>query len=670
MKLNSVTIRDANMPPNADEFAEDFAGMQICSMVDLFSGYDQISLAEDCRDMTAIMTPMGLVRMVTILQGGANSVAQCQRVVQFVLADAYGKAVQAFLDDFGIKGPKTTYNDEMAFSGVRRYVLEHLQNLDETLYLLELAGIVISAEKSQFAMSGVAVVSWVCDKDGRRPDKVKVARLVFWPVPTSVPEVRSFMGLAVYFRVVVEKFGVIITPLYLLLKAGADFKWEDDQQLAFDEIKRILLTFPCVLPIDYDWLPLIIIVAIDASGKGSATDLPGALVTSWLAWIRLFDFEVKHVPRDRHGAADGLSRRPHTKEEVAEQETEEDVDEFILAEIGTLRVMLNPVAASIETPLGVDMEDMTQSQEPGDYTRVLSLEYSDESEQVARWLTTFRRPQDMPIRRYKKFKNHACDFMVQGEHLFYRGKGLNLPLRRVLDQVETQKRVIITAHDELGHKGRESTYHLLKLRYWWDGMYSQVSEQHAAPPSWRAFFYAALMADRMTTCATTGMTPYHFLYGKDAILPLEIEVPTWSTLPWETISSTEDLISLRARQILQKDQDVTEAIHRFERIRERNKTYFDSTKVIRLHPLEVGNLVLVHDTQMQDDMRALQKLRFRWHGPYRIREVVGNGSYRLEELNGTPIKHWFSAGEGLSHSAINGDRLKRFWLYRETGVRE
>ncbi|KAJ5636869.1 uncharacterized protein N7484_010182 [Penicillium longicatenatum] len=134
-----------------------------------------------------------------------------------------------------------------------------------------------------------------------------------------------------------------------------------------------------------------------------------------------------------------------------------------------------------------------------------------------------------------------------------------------------------------------------------------------------------------------------------------MEVPTWSTLLWETISSTEDLISLRARQILQKDQDVTEAIHRFERIQERNKTYFDSTKVIRLYPLEVGNLVLVHNTQMQDDVRALQKLRFRWHGPYRIREVVGNGSYRLEELDGTPMKHWFSAGEGLGHSAVNGD---------------
>ncbi|KAJ6102680.1 hypothetical protein N7486_005107 [Penicillium sp. IBT 16267x] len=792
MKLNSVTIRDANMPPNADEFAEDFAGMQICSMVDLFSGYDQISLAEECRDMTAIMTPMGLFRMVTILQGGANSVAQCQRVVQFVLADIYGKAVQAFLDDFGIKGPKTTYNDEMAFPGVRRYVLEHLKNLDETLYLLELAGMVISAEKSQFVMKGVAVVGWVCDRNGRRPDEVKVAKLVDWPTPMTVFEVRSFVGLAVYFRIVVEKFGIIIAPLYQLLKAGAPFVWGAKQQLAFDEIKRILSSFPCVLPIDYDYQPLEIIVAVDASGTGwggvlmqvrngvrkparyesgvwsesertydagkrecrgvlkalkkfrhwlygvhftleidaktlvaqlnrSATDLPGALVTSWIAWIRLFDFEVKHVPGQKHGAADGLSRRPHTAEEIAEQEKEEDIDEFILVEISALRVMLNPVAVSVETPPEAENADQDQDQDQDSRTaRILALEYSDESEQIAKWCTSFRRPPGMPIRRYKTFKNHACDFVVQGEHLFHRGKGLNLPLRRVLDQLETRKRVIVAAHDELGHKGRESTYHLLKLRYWWEGMYSQVSEyvrsngaiersmrtfkdalskmtsgysaenaaselesgnlshsqrsrnsrQYAAPPSWRSCFYAALMADRMTTCATTGMTPYRFLYGKDAVLPLEMEVPTWSTLPWETISSTEDLISLRARQILQKDADIAEALHRYERIRERNKDYFDSTRAIRLKPLEVGNLVLMHDTQIQDDVRALQKLRFRWHGPYRIREVVGNGSYKLEELDGTPMRHFFSAGEGMGHSAVNGDRLKRFWLHRDTGVRQ
>ena len=43
----------------------------------------------------------------------------------------------------------------------------------------------------------------------------------------------------------------------------------------------------------------------------SATDLPGSLVTRWIAYIRLFDFEVRHVPGKKHTAADGLSQRPH-----------------------------------------------------------------------------------------------------------------------------------------------------------------------------------------------------------------------------------------------------------------------------------------------------------------------------------------------------------------------
>ncbi|KAJ5367137.1 hypothetical protein N7541_001078 [Penicillium brevicompactum] len=55
------------------------------------------------------------------------------------------------------------------------------------------------------------------------------------------------------------------------------------------------------------------------------------------------------------------------------------------------------------------------------------------------------------------------------------------------------------------------------------------------PPPWGELFYAAVLADRMTMNATTGMTQYRLLFEKEAILPLVTEVPTWSTLPWETV---------------------------------------------------------------------------------------------------------------------------------------
>ena len=59
----------------------------------------------------------------------------------------------------------------------------------------------------------------------------------------------------------------------------------------------------------------------------AATDLPGALVTRWIAWIRLFDFEVKHVKGSTHTAADGLSRQPQTESDDLDDLYEEDIND-------------------------------------------------------------------------------------------------------------------------------------------------------------------------------------------------------------------------------------------------------------------------------------------------------------------------------------------------------
>ena len=67
----------------------------------------------------------------------------------------------------------------------------------------------------------------------------------------------------------------------------------------------------------------------------SGSDLPSALITRWLAWIRLFDFEVRHIPGKKHTAADGLSRRPRAPDDTSD---EESVDEFIAQDLGIFRL--------------------------------------------------------------------------------------------------------------------------------------------------------------------------------------------------------------------------------------------------------------------------------------------------------------------------------------------
>jgi len=149
------------------------------------------------------------------------------------------------------------------------------------------------------------------------------------------------------------------------------------------------------------------------------------------------------------------------------------------------------------------------------------------------------------------------------------------------------------------------------------------------------------------------MSPAELIYGRDLILPIELEVPTWRTLPWEATRSTADLLAMRARQIERRDRDMEEAALRLRRLRERNKELFDERHDTRDKQIEPGTLVLVHNTKLDTDRSA--KLAFRWKGPYRVREAFPNGSYQLEELDGAAFR-----------GRIHASRVKVYYQRDET----
>jgi hypothetical protein len=72
----------------------------------------------------------------------------------------------------------------------------------------------------------------------------------------------------------------------------------------------------------------------------STSDIPEALVIRWLAWIQLFNFEVRHISGKKHTAADGLSRRPATLLEEQEVEEKEDINKFITAQLAVIIIAL------------------------------------------------------------------------------------------------------------------------------------------------------------------------------------------------------------------------------------------------------------------------------------------------------------------------------------------
>ena len=95
-----------------------------------------------------------------------------------LLQDLIPKKCLLFLNDIGIKGLKTMYQNEEVKPGIQKYVLKHIQNINETLFYLELAGCVIFSEKSQFCMPRIKIVGFMCDSEGCHPDTMKVIKIL------------------------------------------------------------------------------------------------------------------------------------------------------------------------------------------------------------------------------------------------------------------------------------------------------------------------------------------------------------------------------------------------------------------------------------------------------------------------------------------------------------
>jgi len=103
-RLNAVSIKDASLPPSADEFREEFAGFPLLSLLDLFSGYDQCELDLSSRDMTALQKPLGLLRMTALPQGCTNGVQVFDQVMKKILKDQIAAGIgKPFIDDVAVK---------------------------------------------------------------------------------------------------------------------------------------------------------------------------------------------------------------------------------------------------------------------------------------------------------------------------------------------------------------------------------------------------------------------------------------------------------------------------------------------------------------------------------------------------------------------------------------
>ncbi|MBW0583999.1 hypothetical protein O181_123714 [Austropuccinia psidii MF-1] len=104
--LNKVTIKDAGLPPNVDEFVGSFSQRACYGLGDIMGGYDERELYIDTRPLTTFETPLGRVQLTRLPQGATNSVAFYKAQMTWILQEEIPEHLGIFIDDGWIKGPR------------------------------------------------------------------------------------------------------------------------------------------------------------------------------------------------------------------------------------------------------------------------------------------------------------------------------------------------------------------------------------------------------------------------------------------------------------------------------------------------------------------------------------------------------------------------------------
>ena len=247
--MNNITIKYRYLIPRLDDMLDELHGAIIFSKIDLRSGYHQIRMREGDEWKTAFKTKGGLYEWMVMPFGLSNAPSTFMRLMNEVLKPFIGRFVVVYFDDI------------LVYS---RSEEEHVEHLRQVFVVLREQKLYAKFEKCEFFADRIIFLGYVISKEGIMVDESKVEAIKSWPEPTSITEVRSFHGLASFYRRFVPNFSSIMAPITECIKKG-QFVWTDAAREAFGVIKKKLCEAPILALPDFD---KVFEVECDASGVG------------------------------------------------------------------------------------------------------------------------------------------------------------------------------------------------------------------------------------------------------------------------------------------------------------------------------------------------------------------------------------------------------------------
>ena len=249
-QLNKATV-DMKFPlQNTRSILERMSGHQVFGTLDLRAGFHQMPLAPESQAYTAFATPRGLFEFRRVQFGLKNGPAHFQFIMSRVLNGLLGRICEVYIDDLIVYA-----HDMTEFESRLREVLQRLRE-----HRLRVKG-----SKCRLGQPAVEFLGHVVDGLGVSLSEARKQGLRDLRTPSSAVQLKSFLGLASYFRTFVKNFATIAKPLHQLCSDKVKFAWTPGAQTAFEELKAAIVEAPVLLHVDYA-LPLIL--RTDASNSG------------------------------------------------------------------------------------------------------------------------------------------------------------------------------------------------------------------------------------------------------------------------------------------------------------------------------------------------------------------------------------------------------------------
>ena len=484
-KLNNITIHDPFPMPSLRDLISTIGQNMIFSTVDLLSGFHQIMLDDESKPMTGFSTESGHYNYCRMPFGLKSSPTTFVRMINIVFKGLLGKVCIAYIDDLIILG---------------KTIEEHFRNLELVLKRLQEAGLKIKLSKCTFLKKEITYLGHTLTTQGIKVNDEKVRAITRYPRPTSAKEVKSFIGLTSFYRIFVQHFSRIASPLTDLLKQDTPFVWTDRQEQAFNILKEKLSNPPILAFPQFDKE---FILVCDASDIGigsclmqydnsnklhpvayysrklskselnySVTDKESLSVVNSLKNFRFIILGYKIKVFTDHTAVTEIFKNPSVSGKRARWSViASDFD----IEIKYIPGRFNCVADSLSRNIACIQDD--------DFlTDQLIKRCQDEDKELR------------PIKEYLRNQNNANNmldnmntcFSIPLDRLSLRNDILvktELPTQRDMPKREITQivipkslinKVIRSIHDARAHPGRDETLRQARLRYFWISMRSDI----------------------------------------------------------------------------------------------------------------------------------------------------------------------------------------------------